>query len=221
MVGIFIFFRSENLLNGFNPADGNTWKVTFEFFETFQVFAQNSLDSWMETTELTNEPLVPSSLCLSLNPLIIFSPPPTLYLRLLVPFILFLSTPVLFFDDLFSQICCHRKMSRCFQPFQPALPSSHPMLPPSFSSPPSSRLWAAPVSWDTLSNLGLPPGKRPPPPPCLSASTLLLPPFLSPLYFWFHLLLLPCSLCGCINSLALLSGAIMQVCSKSQYITFL
>lgn len=34
-------------------------------FATFQNFAENSLDSWMETSEMTNEPLVPLSLCLS------------------------------------------------------------------------------------------------------------------------------------------------------------
>lgn len=34
-------------------------------FATFQNFAQNSVDSWMETSEMTSEPLIPSSLCLT------------------------------------------------------------------------------------------------------------------------------------------------------------
>lgn len=129
-------------------------------FATFQNFAPNSLDSWMETGSIITLP--------QFNPLIIFSPPPTLCQCLLFIYSLPPLLSFLFFDNLISQICdCHREMSHCFQPFQPPLPSSHPVLPPPFSSPPFlvlfplsvDGLWVATVSWDTVSSLTLTPGK--------------------------------------------------------------
>lgn len=97
--------------------------------------------------------------------------PPTLCQRLLfksTPYFL-CSLPVscsfLSFDNPFSQICyCHREVSHCFQPYQPPLPSSHPVLPPTSLLPtpfplPCDSLWVATVSWDTLSSLALTRGK--------------------------------------------------------------
>ncbi len=154
---------------------------------------------------MTNEPLIPSSLCLSFTR----SSSSSLHLLcasasfLFIPSLLLhalLSCSSLSFDNPFSQICyCHRKMSQCFQPFQPPLPSFHPTLPPTFSSPaflclflcPSSLLVAA-VNRHRASSLALTRGKLPLliSSPLLWALTLLSPPFLSPFCFCFHLLLL-------------------------------
>lgn len=142
---------------------------------------------------MTNEPLVPSSLCLTFT--LSSSPPSSLLASPLV------SCSFLSFDNPFSQICyCRREMSHCFQPFQPPLPSCHPcchlfsLCPPTSSrSPlPFDSPWVATVSWDTVSSLSLTPTKLPLliPSPFLSASTFLSPPFLSPFCFCFHLLLL-------------------------------
>lgn len=48
-----IFLHSGSLLNGFTLADGSRLRV----FVTFQNRAQTLLDSWMETSEMTSEPL--------------------------------------------------------------------------------------------------------------------------------------------------------------------
>lgn len=199
-VGVFV--HSGSLLNGFTPADGNTSKSPpIFFFATFQNFAQNSLDSWMETSEMTNEPLVPSS---TSPPL-----PPNLCQRLLfiysLPPLLLVSCSFLSFDNPFSQICyCRREMSHCFQPFQPPLPSSHPTLPPPFSLPAALRQSPGcyrqlrltfPASlWPDVNSLYFKILTFP-------LAALLLPPFLSP--FCFRLLPTLQRLCSCIINLAL------------------
>lgn len=119
------FHHSGSLLKWFHPADGNTSKSPMSSSDVSKRLLENSLDSWMETGEMTNEPLVPSSPRLSFTlsscPRCQRTPP---FFKLL--FFLFtpslLVSPVPFFPLTapFTQICyCHGEMSHCFQPFQP------------------------------------------------------------------------------------------------------
>lgn len=201
------------------------------FLRRLKTFAQNSLDSWMETSQMTNEPLIPSSpppsvspssrlpaftfLCAStsfflITPSLLFSPP--------------VSRSSLSFDYPFSQICyCHREMSHCFQPFQPPLPSFHPALPPTFPLHlrlllllcPSTAFESLLLSAETqfLSSLWPEANSL-----SLKSSPFLLHRLLFCHLFCFHLLLLHLLLLllqrfhSCISNLALLSGAIMEVC---------
>ena len=146
------FHHSGSLLKWFHPADGNTSKSPMSSSDVSKRLLENSLDSWMETGEMTNEPLVPSSPRLSFTlsscPRCQRTPP---FFKLLFFFIYplppRLSCSFLSFD---SPIYSDLLLSRGNEPLFPTFPTLlylplTPVPPPPFSSPPCRLSFPSPV----------------------------------------------------------------------------